>query len=50
MLLAVALLALAGSPSLWLWWATFAGVAFSVLLAPYLIWALVARLRTWCRL
>jgi uncharacterized membrane protein len=50
MVLAVALLALAGSPSLWLWRTAFAGAAFSVLLAPYLIWALLARLKTWCRL
>ena len=50
MVLAVAALALAGTPPPWLWRVTFAGVAFSVLLAPYLIWALVARLHTWCRL
>ncbi len=48
--MAVAALALTGTPPPWLWWAAFAGAAFSVLLAPYLIWALVARLQTWCRL
>ena len=48
--IALAALALAGTPPLWLWWFTFIGAAFSVLLAPYLIWALVARLQTWCRL
>ncbi|MGH9813259.1 MAG: vitamin K epoxide reductase family protein [Candidatus Acidiferrales bacterium] len=47
---AVAVQALSGAPPAWLWQVTFAGAAFSVLLAPYLIWALVVQLKTWCRL
>lgn len=34
----------------WLWLANLVGAAAAVLLAPYLIWALAARLRTWCAL
>ncbi len=48
--IALVALALMGTPPPWLYWGVLAGAAFSVLLAPYLIWALVARLRTWCRL
>jgi uncharacterized membrane protein len=48
---AVAVLALTGTqPPAWLWPVTFAGAVLAVLLAPYLIWALVAQLKTWCRL
>ncbi len=48
---AVAALGLtSGAPPAWLWQVTFAGAVFSVLLAPYLIWALVTQLKTWCRL
>ncbi len=50
LVLAVAVLALAGAPQPRLWWVALAGAALSVALAPYLIWALVARLKTWCRL
>jgi len=46
----VAALALAGTQQSALWWTAFVGTAAAVALAPYLIWALLARLRTWCRL
>jgi uncharacterized membrane protein len=48
---AVAATTLASSaPPAWLWQASFVGAVLAVLLAPYLIWALVAQLKTWCRL
>jgi len=47
---AVAALALEDALPRWLWQANLALAAGAVLLAPYLIWALVARLKTWCRL
>ncbi len=48
---AVAVMRLAsGAPYAWLWQVAFAGAVLSVLLAPYLIWALVVQLKTWCRL
>lgn len=47
---AVAGLALAGVLPGWLWRANLALAVAAVLAAPYLIWALVARLGTWCRL
>jgi len=47
---AVALLALGGVLPRWLLWANLAAAAASVALAPYLVWALVARLQSWCRL
>jgi uncharacterized membrane protein len=47
---AVAVLALTDSLPHWLWLANLAAAAATVLLAPYLVWALRARLRTWCRL
>ncbi len=50
LVIGVAGLALAGAPQPRLWVAALAGTAVSVALAPYLIWALVARLETWCRL
>ena len=50
LVLAVAALALAGTQQTALWWAALTGTAAAVALAPYLIWALVARLHTWCRL
>lgn len=50
LILTVAALALRGAPPPGLWWTAFLGTAVSVALAPYLIWALVARLHTWCRL
>jgi uncharacterized membrane protein len=46
----VAATALAGASPAWLWPVTFAGAVLAVVLAPYLIWALVAQLKTWCRL
>ena len=46
----VAALALTGPLPGWLWRVTFAGSLVTVLLAPYLIWALITQLRTWCRL
>ncbi len=46
----VAVLALAGTPPRWLWWTNLAAAAAAVATAPYLVWALVARLGTWCRL
>ena len=46
----VAALALGGAPPAWLWRLALLGALVSVLLAPYLIWALVARLKTWCQL
>lgn len=47
---AVAALALAEALPRWLWLANLVAAAATVLLAPYLVWALQARLRTWCRL
>jgi uncharacterized membrane protein len=48
---AVAVMTLtSGSPPARLWPVTFAGAVLAVLLAPYLIWALLAQLKTWCRL
>lgn len=47
---AVAALALAEMLPRWLLWANLAAAAASVALAPYLVWALVARLQSWCRL
>ncbi|MFQ5776890.1 MAG: vitamin K epoxide reductase family protein [Terriglobia bacterium] len=34
----------------WLWLANLVAAAGTVLLAPYLVWALGARLKTWCGL
>lgn len=47
---AVAALLLAGALPRWVWQANLVAAAASVLLAPYLVWALVAQLKTWCRL
>ena len=47
---ALAALELAGEPPPWMWWVNLAAAAGMVLTAPYLIWALVARLKVWCRL
>ena len=47
---AVALLALGEALPRWLLWVYLAAAAASVALAPYLVWALVARLKSWCRL
>ena len=47
---ATAGLALAGRAPLWLWELNVALAAGAVLLAPYLVWALAARLKIWCRL
>lgn len=47
---AVAGLALAGELPRWLWAVNLAAAAGAVALAPYLVWALVARLGHWCRL
>lgn len=46
----VAGLALAAALPRWLWWVNVAAAAGTVLLAPYLVWALVARLKAWCGL
>lgn len=46
----VATLALAGRLPAWLWQVDLALAAGAVLLAPYLVWALGARLKTWCQL
>lgn len=46
----VAGLALAEALPPWLWLANLVAAAATVALAPYLVWALVARLQTWCRL
>lgn len=46
----VAALALAGVLPRWLWVVNFVAAAGTVLLAPYLVGVLVARLKTWCRL
>lgn len=46
----VAVLALAGLLPRWLWLATVVAAALTVLLAPYLVWALLVRLKTSCRL
>jgi len=48
--LAVAALMATSALPRWLWQVNLAAAAASVLLAPYLIWALVTRLKTWCRL
>jgi len=47
---AVAALALAEALPRWLWLANLVAAGATVLLAPYLVWALVARLKSWCRL
>lgn len=47
---AVAGLELAGALPRWLWQANLVLAAGTVVVAPYLVWALVARLRTWCGL
>ncbi len=44
----VAGLALAGALPRGLWVAAVAAAAVTVLLVPYLVWALLARLKTWC--
>ncbi|MFQ5696346.1 MAG: vitamin K epoxide reductase family protein [Terriglobia bacterium] len=46
----VAGLALAEALPRWLWLVNLVVAAGAVLLAPYLVWSLVARLKTWCRL
>lgn len=46
----VAALALQEALPRWLWQVNLALAAGAVLLAPYLIWALGARLKVWCRL
>jgi len=46
----VALLALGEILPRWLLWSNLAAAAVSVALAPYLVWALVARLKSWCPL
>ena len=46
----VAGLSLAGTVPRWLWLTSVLAAAATVLLAPYLVWALVVRLKTWCRL
>lgn len=47
---AVAALALGEALPDWLWRVNLVVAAGTVLAAPYLVWALVARLKTWCRL
>lgn len=46
----VGVLALGEALPRWLWWADLTAAGLTVVLAPYLIWALLARLKTWCRL
>ena len=46
----VALLALGEMLPRWLLWSNLAAAAVSVALAPYLVWALGARLKSWCPL
>ena len=46
----LAAFSLTGALPAWLWKVSFAGAVLAVALAPYLIWALVAQLKTWCRL
>jgi len=46
----VAVLALVETPPGWLWRANLLAAVASVLLIPYLVWALAAKLKTWCRL
>jgi uncharacterized membrane protein len=48
--LMVAALGIAGRLPLWLWQVNILAAAAAVLAAPYLTWALVAQLKTWCRL
>ena len=43
-----AILALTEALPRWLWQANVVLAAGAVLLAPYLVWALRARLKTWC--
>ena len=47
---AAAGLALAGALPRWLWLTNLVAAAVTVLLAPYLVWALLARLKTRCHL
>lgn len=47
---AVAALALGKALPDWLWRVNLVAAAGTVLAAPYLVWALVARLKAWCRL
>lgn len=46
----VASLSLADALPRWLWLANFLAAAGTVIVAPYLVWALMARLKVWCRL
>jgi uncharacterized membrane protein len=46
----VAGLALAGMLPGWLWRVNLLAAIITVALIPYLVWALVAKLKTWCRL
>lgn len=46
----VAALTLAEVLPRWLWQANLVVATGTVLLTPYLVWALAARLKTWCRL
>lgn len=46
----VAMLSLGEMLPRWLLWSNLAAAAISVALAPYLVWALVARLKSWCPL
>ena len=46
----VAALGLGGRAPQWLWQLNLVLAVGAVLLAPYLVWALGARLKAWCRL
>jgi uncharacterized membrane protein len=46
----VAVLALGGTLPAWLWRLNLLAAIITVLLIPYLVWALVVELKTWCRL
>ena len=46
----VAGLSLAGALPRWLWLTNVLAAAATVVVAPYLVWALMARLKVWCRL
>jgi uncharacterized membrane protein len=46
----VAVLVLRGALPAWLWQLNLLAAIITVLLIPYLVWALVVELKTWCRL
>lgn len=46
----VAVLVLGGTLPAWLWRLNLLAATITVLLIPYLVWALLVKLKTWCRL